>query len=411
MRIACGYLPSFALQAHARRAPHLAGRSFAVASRADHPTVLSCSRAAWEHGVRVGMPVAQARAIATELEVVVADPRLYAEAAAAVAESLLALSVPVESGPTPPGVAHHAVYLRVPTGTRGDTFGQRVLTQLARQGFRGRVGIADDRFSAFAAAVTLRGRRVTDSHDHEAAPFTQTVTCIPRGGASAFLAPLPLALLPMDPDVLDLLGRLGIRTLGEFAALPPPSLGEGWTASGVDLQALARGDGGGDVVGFVPRDQVADGIDLHGELAGGEPVLFLLRPLFDRVADRLRGRGTAADRVAIRLIGPAGETRFEVTPAQPTLSSRELVDRVRTELAGRALPGPVASIDVTVVRECDPESEELGLFTPRREGAAAQPAPFVSTARESHRRTMRGRRGKKNRRRAPADTATGSLFD
>jgi protein ImuB len=434
MRIACGYLPSFALQAHARRAAHVAGRPFAVASLDPHPTVVSCSRAAWDRGVRVGMAIAQARSLASDLIVQASDAGGIEAASAAVAECLLALSDQVEVGPLPGGragaPAHLAVYLRVPTGTRGDSFGGKVLTQLARQGFRGRVGIADDRFAAFAAAATLRGRRVTDAHDepppqpspasrereqhqHEAAPFSQTVTCVPRGGSSAFLAPLGLGLLPMDPDLLEMLGRLGIKTLGEFAALPPPTLGQGWTVSGVDLQALARGDGDGEaeMSSFRPPAVVTDGIRLEAPLAGAEPVLFLLRPLFDRVADRLRGRGTAADRVIVRLVGAGGETALELTPAHPTLSSRELVELVRARLGGRDVGAPIIGIDVVVNRESDPEGEELELFGPATPAPA--PARFVSTARESHRRTMRGQRGKKGRKRGPGsgDHATGTLFD
>jgi hypothetical protein len=214
----------------------------------------------------------------------------------------------------------------------------------------------------------------------------------------------------MDPDLLEMLGRLGIKTLGEFAALPPPTLGQGWTTvSGVDLQALARGDGDAGMSNFTPPAVVTDGIRLEAPLAGAEPVLFLLRPLFDRVADRLRGRGTAADRVIVRLVGVDGETALELVPAHPTLSSRELVELVRARLGGRDVPGPIIGIDVLVNRESDPEGDELELFGP----PAPAPARFVSTARESHRRTMRGQRGKKGRKRGPGsgDHATGTLFD
>ena len=42
---------------------------------------------------------------------------------------------------------------------------------------------------------------------------------VPAGGTPAFLAPLPVGLLDR-PELTELLDRLGIRTLGEFAALP-----------------------------------------------------------------------------------------------------------------------------------------------------------------------------------------------
>ena len=42
---------------------------------------------------------------------------------------------------------------------------------------------------------------------------------VPAGGTPAFLAPLPVGILGR-PELAELLDRLGIRTLGEFAALP-----------------------------------------------------------------------------------------------------------------------------------------------------------------------------------------------
>ena len=51
---------------------------------------------------------------------------------------------------------------------------------------------------------------------------------------AAFLAPLPLELLPLEDEVRQMLHTLGIHTLGDFAALPPPSVGRRWNQGGVD---------------------------------------------------------------------------------------------------------------------------------------------------------------------------------
>ncbi len=61
------------------------------------------------------------------------------------------------------------------------------------------VGVADGLFAAVLAA----GRGLV----------------VPAGGTPEFLAPLPVLSLG-QPDLAELLGRLGIHTLGEFAALP-----------------------------------------------------------------------------------------------------------------------------------------------------------------------------------------------
>src|SRR5690606_19078569 len=71
--------------------------------------------------------------------------------------------------------------------------------------------------------------------------FHQSCTTVPRGGSAAFLAPLPLSFLPIDAEVQGMLQTCGVKTLGDFAALPPPSVSRAWTD--VDFRALARGQG------------------------------------------------------------------------------------------------------------------------------------------------------------------------
>ena len=68
-----------------------------------------------------------------------------------------------------------------------------------------RIGIADGIFTAEQAA-------------RQAAP--QDCCVIPVGGSARYLADLPIIVLE-DLELVSLLRRLGIRTLGDFAALPP----------------------------------------------------------------------------------------------------------------------------------------------------------------------------------------------
>ncbi len=91
MRIACVYLPSFPLQVHVRRAPHLAGKSIVVASDTDRPVVVACSRAAYERGIRAGMSVVRARTLDADCAVRAAEPTPTRQAAEAIADTLLAM--------------------------------------------------------------------------------------------------------------------------------------------------------------------------------------------------------------------------------------------------------------------------------------------------------------------------------
>src|SRR5689334_10104338 len=141
MRIACIHLPSFPLQVHMRHALALhSAASWAAASRGDGrtvpaiavagspidrpgaPVLIACSRAAVAAGVRPGMTVAAARAVAPALVVVPRDPAAERAAVRAVAEALLAVADRVDTGGAVGG-AHHAVYAEVPSRSRGAAFG------------------------------------------------------------------------------------------------------------------------------------------------------------------------------------------------------------------------------------------------------------------------------------------------
>ncbi len=297
MRIACVYLPSFPLQAHVRQAPHLVGAPVAIADsdcKAMGSQLIACSRAAWEEGVRPGMATAAARMIMPSLQVLHAEPSFYEQSLAAAVDSLLGLSevIDTSSGARSaradferPG-PHRTLYLRVPRRARGAAFGQRVLAQLSRLGFRARVGVADDRFTAYIAAVTVsrKGSVSRLDGDHSRPPlFHQSCTAVPYGGAAAFLAPLPLSYLTIDPDVERVLHTCGVKTIGDFATLPPPSVGP--ALIDLDFRALARGEGPATVRG-VRREQA------------------LARPVVERVSlpERAAVGGEDADRGELRVV-------------------------------------------------------------------------------------------------------------
>ena len=84
------------------------------------------------------------------------------------------------------------------------------------------VGVADGLFAAVLAA--------------------RHALVVPAGATPEFLAPLPVDLLG-QPELADLLGRLGIRTLGEFAALPESHVLGRFGADGVMCHRVAGGRG------------------------------------------------------------------------------------------------------------------------------------------------------------------------
>jgi protein ImuB len=341
-RIACLYLPGFRLQVHVARAPHLQGTAFAVANGA---RVEVCSRRALEAGVQVGMAAARARAVAPELQIVDAAPDAYAEAMHALGEAALGVSATVDVDE--PGLVYALA--------GGGLAAGRLAAAAARLGLHGRVGVADDRFTAWAATQTRPRARVR---------------VVPAGGSARFLAPLGLDLLGawIDADVRRMLGVLGVRTLGDYAALPRPSVARRGAGGAASAQALACGHDATPLHAFVPRARARETVELEAAIRELEPLAFVLRPLIERTLVRLSGRGRAVARMALRLRDGGQTTELAVEPQAPTESARALLDLARAGLAERGLGHPVRTVEVEVLAEGEPPPAALELFRDPADG-------------------------------------------
>jgi hypothetical protein len=269
------------------------------------------------------------------------------------ADELLAVAPVVDLGGEPRG-QHHAMYVEVPVGKRGASFGARLVELFRERGLHVRVGIADDRFTAAVAAASGEG--------------DGAVTCVPRGGSAAFLAPQPLGLLALPPEVQHMLECLGVKTLGAFADLPPPSVARSWDA---DLQALARGDSGARLVRYQPEARWHERVHVDGQLDRA------VETLATRVAARLGSRGAGASQLA-----------FNRGAAAPPL-----------EVDGQMSAADLGDALSRAIGDATPMVLEARLDAPAAT-PAAEPAvaPLVLTAvpsilgdRPEHRRTRRGK--------------------
>jgi nucleotidyltransferase/DNA polymerase involved in DNA repair len=336
MRIACIHIPQFALQSATRVDPALRGEAVAVVSGVTSseagrqaagvlhaPIVLACSRAAWAQGVRLGMTVPAVRSLSSDIQIVTGDAAVDRETVRAIADTLLGVAAVVDTGGrVGAGGAHLAMYAEVPAKTRGATFGDRVLELLEEVGVTARVGIADDRFTAWVAAA---------HSGHE----ERGVITVPRGGSAAFLAPRSLSLLAISPEVQHMLEALGVRTLGEFAALPAPSVARPLEA---DYQALARGESDALLRPYTPEAPIREEVTVSGgnvlelqdllpasEHAAGLSVAAAIALVARRIHLRLEGRGRAAARLDIMALGRDGTMReLPVTLAQGAWDADEL---------------------------------------------------------------------------------------
>jgi protein ImuB len=211
----------------------------------------------------------------------------------------------------------------------------KIIDAAARLGAACQVGVADGLFAAELAARTPRpGRAVI----------------VAPGETPAFLAPHPVGSLG-NPELADLLPRLGIRTLGEFAALPAAEAANRFGSGGRLAHRLARGL---DPRPLAPRPPLADlsasvAFDPPAEQA--EPVVFAAKALAERMHADLAARGLACVRVQVQAIWADGRETTRWWRHDGLLTSLAVAERVRWQLAGWRAAQDAGGRSVTVPDE------------------------------------------------------------
>jgi protein ImuB len=190
------------------------------------------------------------------------------------------------------------------------------------------------------------------------------VTVISPGREASVLAALPLYLLGGSADVALSLDLWGIRTFGEFAALPPIGVAARLGDEGIHLQRLASG------VGFRRLRLVKDELKFDAEMDLDSPIELLdsLCFVFRRLLEDLLGRLVRASlstneiRVKLTLEGAPDHITTLRLPV-PMTESKDLMKMLYLELSEN--PPPKAILKVFVRAEpVEPRRTQHGLFAP-----------------------------------------------
>ena len=185
------------------------------------------------------------------------------------------------------------------------------------------VGVADGRVAAALAA--------------------RSGTVVPPGGSRGFLAPFPVEALGV-PELPDLLRRLGLRTLGAFAALPPRDVLARFGPDGARAHRLARGLDDRPLAARQPAPELAVQAELDPPVDRVDTAAFAAKALAEELHAGLARRGLACTRVAIEAQTEHGEQLTRLWRHEGVLTPAAIADRVRWQLDGwltgtaRALP-------------------------------------------------------------------------
>ena len=315
--------------------------------------VLACDAAAAEAGVRTGLALSSALALAPGLVAIEHD------AAALEAHlELLALAA----------LEHSSIVVpRPPDTVLIESGGSLALF--------GGIGafVARLREAAAADALTaLVATAPTPAGAHLLARAGRELALATPAGLRRALAPLPLAPLGLEAAVRSGLERSGIRSVGALLDLPPASVARRFGAALAD--ALYRLDG------RLPDPQVPlavppafrAGADCPLDAATSGALAFLLRRLIAALAGYLRGAdlGVGALRVTLRH-RHRPPTVLEVALSGTTADAARLARTVGTRLERTALEAPVTRVELEALGLAPVERARVDLLDASGEGGAA----------------------------------------
>ena len=282
--------------------------------------VVACSAAARESGVRRGLRRREAQARCPGVHVATADPARDArffEAVTTAVDDVVPRAEVLRPGLLVLPVRGAARYF----GSE-DAAAERLVDAVAAAGAECQTGVADRLATAVFAA---RAGRV-----------------VPPGRDAEFLSGLSIRQLPAEPglsgpgrgELADLLWRLGVRTFGQFAALPRPDVASRFGADAVVAHRMVCGE----------PDRAPSGRelppDLDAVLQCDPPIdrvdaaAFAGRTLAAALHRSLEAAGVGCTRLAIHAVTAGGGELSRVWRCAEPLTEDATADRVRWQLDG-----------------------------------------------------------------------------
>ena len=329
--------------------------------------VLDCSPAARRLGVSRGQPLGTAHRLAPEARFLPADQDAYRDRMEAALDSLAAFTPALEGGTDPAAEGFGQVLLGIEGLHRlwGDepTLAARVARAVEpRLPGAPRAGIGNTRFGAQVAAVVGAARGAAH------------VEAIPAGGAAAeaaYLARLPIRLLPADDDTRERLRVFGLTRIGELAVLSRSAVLARFGEHGGMLHDLSRGLDGRPLRPRRPVERLRAEAELEPPVEELEPLRFVLRSLCGALCEQLTARGAGAGRQVLELeLEGAPPMRIEQPLPEP-VAVPELLERLLlARLTATPPAAPVSRLALELHGAAPQAGQQLGLFAPQLARAA-----------------------------------------
>ena len=346
-RTACVDIHGLPLQLLLRRHPDWTGRPVVVVDRDKAQGVIHwANEPARVLRIFPGMRYAAGLALSSDLRGGVVAELDIAEAVSAIAQRLWSFSPRIEPCLREPGI-----FWLDASGLQHvfpclETWSANIVGDLRAQGYRAIVAVGFSRFGSYAAC--------------KASPRSMVFAQVEQ--ERAYLRAAPITRFRFDARVRESLLKLGVKTLGDFIALPAAGIRRRFGAEAEALHALARGDAWSPLnpeALFEPLeyDEVLDWPEDNAERLTTR-LACLLEPLLAALQARHEVLKTL--RFGLTLMDECVLSE-EISPAQPTCDANQIVGLLALRMAALALSAPVTALRLSVEGVAVSE-EQLALF-------------------------------------------------
>jgi protein ImuB len=358
------FIPNFSLQATLRHEPELRARAVAlVDSKLTKPAIVELTAAAQACGVGEGLTASQAMARCAELIIKSRSLAQEASATEVLLQTAYAFSPNIES--TASGVCTMEL--------KGMAFGsdfaaaeswaEKIIEVLVQFHIEAKIGLAVTPELALLAARAANPILSIQKGSQE------------KDSPTTAIESFPISALEPSPEILEILKRWGVQTVGELLALGKDNLTERLGPAAAELFDRVSPDSPRPLKLVAPAEEFSEQMEFENEIETVEPLLFVLRRFVEQLSRRLELIYLVVAEFHLQL-GLSSGTKYErlfKIPA-PTGKIEILFRMLQTHLETVRTDAPITSLRL-VAKPTKPETQQFGLF----ESTLRDPNQFAET--------------------------------
>ena len=330
MPIVCLRIPYFALRIALLESPHLDGKPLVLSNpQSGRAIVLDATPEALAGGIRPGMNLREASALCPTAVVLALDPVRESTISRQIQEQLEHLSPLVE-----PDEEEQGCWYIDLTGLERyyGSYAQATQRLIACVDpiLRVKAGVASARFTARVAAGVAKPGSVRTVTDDE---------------ASGFLASASITWVPLPPEVIRQLERLGIPTLGAFTKLPARKVAARFGPAGRQAWELARGQDNRPVIPPPRTQSVTETLVMPAPAVSREMLMIGLRQMVTRAFAKPELRGKHVRQIALHAILEGERRSWERTLTLKEPCGRDrVINALELRLQAIEMAGPIEMV-------------------------------------------------------------------